>query len=62
MFPQPALQDMRERPVQFRGHHVHVQRGLSGRRGAVHLAIQAVEIALLVGIHVHAQREAARPR
>ena len=33
-----------------------------GQGGAIHLAIQAIEVAPLVGIHVHAQREAARPR
>jgi hypothetical protein len=57
---QPALQHVVERPLEFHAHDIDVQRGFHGGRATVHFAVQTVEVAQLVGIQVHAQRQPVR--
>ncbi len=59
MLAQFARVDEFEGPLQFGGHHVRVEPGLPHGQLAVHLAIDAVEITLAVGVQVHADGETA---
>src|SRR5581483_3565826 len=49
-------------PEQLGGRHVHIQPLFLGGQPAVHLAVDAVEIAALVRVEVHSHRQSARAR
>ena len=59
-FAEAAGADKVERALEFCGQHGGVEPGFARRFAAVHFAIDAVEVATLVGIHVHADGEAVR--
>jgi len=49
--------NQRERPLQLRRHHFHIQPGLRWMNPAIHLTINAVEIAEFVRVHVDPDRQ-----
>ena len=52
--PQTAVAHKRDGLSQLRRHHVHVQTRLARGDRPVHFAIEAIEVALLVRVHVDA--------
>jgi len=59
---QMTIERKPEGPVQFLDHHAHVQLTVVGRAAPVHLAIDAVEIAAPVRVHVDPDRQAMGAR
>jgi hypothetical protein len=51
-----------QRLLQFRGHGFHIERSLARFAVPVHFAIDALEVAVLVGAQVDADRQAAGAR
>jgi hypothetical protein len=45
---------------QFGGGNIAIDFGVHHRRGAIHLTMKAAEVALAIGLEIHADRKSAR--